>query len=41
MFPQMIGARGCWIDAGVMDFRLPNQTLYYNFDHEYPTWAQV
>ena len=25
----------------VVEFRLPKQTLYYNFDHEYPVWAQV
>jgi glycine hydroxymethyltransferase len=25
----------------VVDFRLPKQTLYYNFDHDYPAWAKV
>lgn len=25
----------------VQDFRLPKQTLYYNFDHEYPVWAKL
>ena len=25
----------------VVDFRLPYQTLYYNFDHGYPAWAEV
>ena len=25
----------------VLDFRLPKQTLYYNFDHEYPAWAKM
>jgi glycine hydroxymethyltransferase len=25
----------------VVDFRYPQQTLYYNFDHEYPDWAKV
>jgi len=29
------------VGEDVMDFRLPKQTLYYNFDHEYPAWAQV
>jgi glycine hydroxymethyltransferase len=27
------------VGKDVMDFRLPKQTLYYNFDHEYPAWA--
>jgi glycine hydroxymethyltransferase len=27
------------VGGDVMDFRLPKQTLYYNFDHEYPEWA--
>ena len=30
--PEIVG-------GDVMDFRLPKQTLYYNFDHEYPEWA--
>jgi glycine hydroxymethyltransferase len=25
----------------VVDFRLPRQTLYYNFDNEYPAWAKT
>lgn len=25
----------------VIDFRLPKQTLYYNFDNDYPAWAKV
>src|SRR6266540_5048106 len=25
----------------VIDFRLPKQTLYYNFDNDYPTWAKA
>ncbi|MGZ9223840.1 MAG: serine hydroxymethyltransferase [Anaerolineales bacterium] len=25
----------------VTDFRLPKQTLYYNFDHGYPDWAMM
>ena len=29
------------VGKDVVDFRLPKQTLYYNFDHEYPAWAQV
>lgn len=24
----------------VTDFRFPKQTLYYNFDHDYPAWAK-
>ncbi len=28
------------VGKDVVDFRLPRQTLYYNFDHEYPAWAQ-
>ena len=28
------------VGRDVMDFRLPKQTLYYNFDHEYPAWAK-
>ena len=28
------------VGKDVMDFRLPKQTLYYNFDHEYPDWAK-
>jgi glycine hydroxymethyltransferase len=31
--PELVG-------ADVTDFRLPKQTLYYNFDHEYPESAQ-
>lgn len=27
------------VGKDVIDFRLPRQTLYYNFDHEYPEWA--
>ena len=29
------------VGKDVVDFRLPKQTLYYNFDYEYPAWAQV
>ena len=25
----------------VVDFRSPQQTLYYNFDNGYPVWAKV
>ena len=32
--PQRVGKE-------VIDFRLPKQTLYYNFDHEYPAWARA
>ena len=28
------------VGKDVVDFRLPKQTLYYNFDHEYPAWAK-
>ncbi|HUH98368.1 MAG TPA: aminotransferase class I/II-fold pyridoxal phosphate-dependent enzyme [Anaerolineales bacterium] len=28
------------VGRAVTDFRLPRQTLYYNFDNEYPAWAQ-
>ncbi len=28
------------VGKDVIDFRLPKQTLYYNFDHEYPEWAK-
>src|SRR5512140_527268 len=28
------------VGKDVVDFRLPKQTLYYNFDNEYPAWAQ-
>jgi glycine hydroxymethyltransferase len=28
------------VGRDAMDFRLPKQTLYYNFDHEYPGWVQ-
>ena len=27
------------VGKDVIDFRLPRQTLYYNFDNEYPAWA--
>lgn len=29
------------VGKDVLDFRLPKQTLYYNFDHEYPAWAKM
>jgi glycine hydroxymethyltransferase len=29
------------VGKDVMDFRSPKQTLYYNFDHDYPAWAKV
>jgi glycine hydroxymethyltransferase len=29
------------VGRDVMDFRLPKQTLYYNFDHDYPAWAKM
>ena len=29
------------VGRDVTDFRLPYQTLYYNFDHEYPAWAKA
>jgi glycine hydroxymethyltransferase len=29
------------VGRDVMDFRLPKQTLYYNFDHGYPDWAKI
>ena len=29
------------VGKDVVDFRLPKQTLYYNFDHEYPGWAKI
>lgn len=32
--PEIVGK-----DA--MGFRLPKQTIYYNFDHEYPAWAKM
>lgn len=32
--PELVG-------KDVIDFRLPKQTLYYNFDNEYPSWADV
>jgi len=32
--PELVG-------KDVVDFRFPQQTLYYNFDHEYPAWAKV
>jgi len=28
------------VGADVIDFRLPKQTLYYNFDNEYPEWTR-
>ena len=31
--PELVG-------EDVIDFRLPKQTLYYNFDNEYPEWAK-
>jgi hypothetical protein len=27
------------VGRDVIDFRMPRQTLYYNFDNEYPAWA--
>jgi glycine hydroxymethyltransferase len=32
--PELVG-------KDVIDFRLPKQTLYYNFDNDYPAWAKV
>jgi hypothetical protein len=29
------------VGKDVLDFRLPQQTLYYNFDHEYPAWVKA
>jgi glycine hydroxymethyltransferase len=29
------------VGKDVIDFRLPKQTLYYNFDNEYPAWAKT
>jgi glycine hydroxymethyltransferase len=29
------------VGKDVVDFRYPQQTLYYNFDHGYPAWAKV
>jgi hypothetical protein len=29
------------VGKDVVDFRYPQQTLYYNFDNEYPVWAKV
>jgi glycine hydroxymethyltransferase len=29
------------VGKDVADFRLPRQTLYYNFDNEYPAWAKT
>jgi glycine/serine hydroxymethyltransferase len=29
------------VGKDVVDFRYPQQTLYYNFDNEYPEWAKV
>jgi len=29
------------VGKDVVDFRLPRQILYYNFDHEYPAWAKM
>ncbi|HLO13747.1 MAG TPA: serine hydroxymethyltransferase [Anaerolineales bacterium] len=31
--PKLVG-------KDVLDFRLPKQTLYYNFDNDYPAWAR-
>ena len=28
------------VGKDVIEFRLPKQTLYYNFDDEYPAWAR-
>jgi glycine hydroxymethyltransferase len=29
------------VGKNVIDFRYSKQTLYYNFDNEYPEWAQM
>lgn len=29
------------VGKDVIDFRSPRQTLYYNFDHEYPAWVKI
>ena len=29
------------VGKDVIEFRLPKQTLYYNFDNEYPAWAKL
>ena len=29
------------VGKDVIDFRMPKQTLYYNFDNEYPAWAKI
>jgi glycine hydroxymethyltransferase len=29
------------VGKDVVDFRLPKQTLYYNFDHGYPAWVRL
>jgi glycine hydroxymethyltransferase len=29
------------VGKDVVDFRYPQQTLYYNFEHEYPAWAKI
>lgn len=29
------------VGKDVIDFRLPKQTLYYNFDNDYPAWARM
>jgi glycine hydroxymethyltransferase len=29
------------VGKDVVDFRYPQQTLYYNFDNGYPAWAEV
>jgi glycine hydroxymethyltransferase len=29
------------VGKDVVDFRYPQQTLYYNFDNEYPGWVRV
>jgi glycine hydroxymethyltransferase len=28
------------VGRDVLDFRLPQQTIYYNFDHGVPPWAE-
>jgi hypothetical protein len=29
------------VGKDAIDFRLPKQTLYYNFDNDYPAWAKM
>lgn len=29
------------VESDATDFRLPKQTLYYNFDHDYPAWVNT